>query len=132
VLEWRSNGLGVEVAVKALVIELPAEAVEAIAQRVAEILREQLPGRTSPAPMWITLEEAADRLRLSSAAARKRAQRGTLPGAVKDPGGSRWLVDARQLTSAPVEATFRGDIRKRGERRVNGLAPGTEGETSDA
>ena len=45
-----------------LTITLPAELVELIAQRVAEILRAESPRPASSTPHWITLEEAADRL----------------------------------------------------------------------
>lgn len=104
------------------------ELVEAIARRVAEILRDE--PRVAAAPEWLTLEEAAEWLRLTPAAARKRALRGTLPGALKD--GARWLVDARQLAAPEPPPTLRGDHEKRGPHRANGRAPGTEGSTSDA
>lgn len=103
-------------------ITIPTELLEAIAQRVADILEERQLTR-SEAPEWITLEEAADRLRLTTAAARKRAQRAQLPGAIKD--GTRWLVDARQL-DAPAGCEYvRPDQTRRGERRGHGPAPGT-------
>jgi hypothetical protein len=68
------------------------------------------------APEWLTLEEAATRLRLTVPAARKRAQRGTLPGALRDPAGSRWLVDARAL-EPPSAATVRDRSRGPRDRR---------------
>lgn len=111
-----------------LSIQLPPELVEAIALRVAEILRDE--SLAAAAPEWLTLEEAAERLRLTPAAARKRALRGTLPGALKD--GARWLVDARQLAAPAPPPTLRGDHESWGPRRANGRAPGTEGSTSDA
>jgi hypothetical protein len=80
-----SNGCEIHLA-----LALPDELIEAIAQRAAEIV---LAAQT--VPVWLTLDEASERLRLSPAALRKRAQRGTAPGAVKD--GSRWLFDARAL-----------------------------------
>jgi hypothetical protein len=108
-------------------IALTPDQFEALAQRVAEIVLDE---SRAAAAEWLTLEEAAERLRLSPAAARKRAIRGTLPGAVKD--GSRWLVDARALAAAPEPPTLGGDHQKRGPRRANGRPPGTEGRTSDA
>lgn len=92
------------------------ELVETIAARAAEIVL-----AASAGPIWLTLDEAAERLRLSSAGLRKRAQRGTAPGAVKD--GARWLFDARAL-DAGVAATLVCPDNKWGERRVNGPAPG--------
>ena len=101
-------------------LELAADQVDAIARRVAEILKDE---SRAAAPDWITLEEAADRLRLTVDAARKRAQRGDLPGAVKD--GSRWLVDARAFADLDPPRTLRSDHERWGERRANGPAPGT-------
>jgi hypothetical protein len=73
------------------------------------------------APDWLTLEQAADRYRSTPAALRKRAQRGQLPGAVRD--GARWLVDRRMLDAA-LTVTIRASDNK-GSRRVNGRARGT-------
>ncbi len=71
-------------------VEVPDELVEAIARRAAELVRAEL-----ASPEWLTLAEAADRYRTTAGALRWRAQRGRLPGAVKD--GARWLVNAREL-----------------------------------
>lgn len=86
-------------------------AQEAVDQRLAELA----------APDWLTLPEAAVVYRTSADTLRKRAQRGRLPGAVRDEG--RWLLDRRVL-----DATLAGKIPvsdKRGERRSSGPAPGT-------
>lgn len=73
----------------------PPGSIETIAMRAAEIVLAQL-GEARPA--WLTLEEAATRYRSTSGALRKRAQRGQLPGAVRD--GARWLVDTSALDAA--------------------------------
>lgn len=77
-----------------LALEVPSRLVEAIAERAAELVL----ARLEDEPQWLTLEEAAERYRTTPGALRKRAQRGQLPGAVKD--GSRWLVDCRALDAA--------------------------------
>jgi hypothetical protein len=77
-----------------LTLTLAAGLVEAIAQRAAEIVL-AASDRSARQPEWVTLEEAGCRLGRSAGALRKRAQRGQLPGAVKD--GSRWLIDMRVL-----------------------------------
>lgn len=91
--------------------------LEAIAQRAAELVRAELEG-----PVWLTLEEAAERYRTTAGALRWRAQQGRLPGAVKDE--SRWLVNVRELDASLVAASLRVPD-KRGPRRANGRAPGT-------
>jgi hypothetical protein len=101
---------------------LSADAIEALERLIDERVEAKLASRAAVHD-WITLEEAAGRLRLSVDAARKRAQRGDLPGAVKD--GSRWLVDARAFADLAPPRTVSGDHERRGERRVNGPAPGT-------
>lgn len=74
-------------------VEIPDDLVEEIARRVAAIVRAELDG-----PVWLTLEQAAEHLQTTAGALRWRAQRGRLPGAVKD--GARWLVDRRELDAA--------------------------------
>jgi len=71
------------------------------------------------APAWLTLDEAAEHLRTSPGALRARAQRGQLPGAVKDVG--RWLVDRRVL-DAELHATLAATTRGASAAR-NGPAP---------
>jgi excisionase family DNA binding protein len=71
--------------------------VEALAQRVAELVTASN-GHREAAPRWLTIEEASAHLRLTVSAARARAWRGQLPGAVKD--GSRWVVDGQALDAA--------------------------------
>ena len=73
-------------------------------------------------PEWLTIDEAAKRIGLLPGAARKRAQRGQLPGAVKD--GSRWIVDMREWDAALLAIRMSGNNDKWGERRANGPAPG--------
>jgi Helix-turn-helix domain len=75
-------------------IALPADLVEEIAQRAAELVRAEL----EELPEWLTIEEAAERYRTTPGALRWRAQQGRLPGAVKD--GGRWLIDRRALDSS--------------------------------
>jgi len=76
---------------------------------VAEEVERQLAERAA-APAWLTLEQAAERYATTAAALRKRAQRGHLPGAVRD--GARWLVDGRLLDAA-LESTMQADNGKR-------------------
>jgi hypothetical protein len=68
-------------------------------------------------PDWMTLEQAADHLHSTADALRHRAQRGKLPGAVKDE--SRWLVDRRALDNALAATTLRATTEQ------NGRAPRT-------
>ena len=84
---------------------------------VAELVEQELERRLAElAPLdWLTLEQAAERYATTPGAMRKRAERGQLPGAVKD--GSRWLVDRRKSDAAlAAEATLM-PTSKRGERR---------------
>jgi hypothetical protein len=99
---------------------LSPQVVAALEQLVAERVRVELEHR-DVARAWLTLEEAAVRYRTTPAALRKRAQRGTLPSAVRD--GARWLVEAgaydRALESGTLAATdneppHRGNGRGRG------------------
>lgn len=91
---------------------------------VRELVEQELERRLAALqpPDWVTLGEAAVVYRTSADTLRKRAQRGRLPGAVRDEG--RWLLDRRVL-----DASLAGKIvavpDKRGERRANGPAPGT-------
>ncbi len=48
-----------------LALRVPEELVEAVAQRAAEIVLEQLSGRSHPASPWLTVPEAAEYLRAS-------------------------------------------------------------------
>jgi excisionase family DNA binding protein len=93
-------------------IPVPEEVLDAVAERVAEILAED--HETRAATRWLTIEEAAERLRLTASAVRKRAERGQLPGSVKD--GARWLVDGAALDEA-LATKLDGDRKNRGERR---------------
>jgi hypothetical protein len=70
-------------------------------------------------PEWLSLDEAAVRYRLSAEALRKRAQRGSLPGAVKDE--SRWLINRPALDEALLAARVRP--HEMGGHRANGPAP---------
>jgi hypothetical protein len=75
----------------------------ALLQRVAEIAADIVLARLADAPThWMTLDEAAIRYRSTPGALRKRAQRGQLPGAIKD--GARWLVHAPTLDAALLVA----------------------------
>lgn len=75
-------------------IAVPADLMEEIVRRAAELVREEL----EQFPEWLTIDEAAERYRTTPGALRWRAQNGRLPGAVKD--GGRWLVDRRKLDSS--------------------------------
>jgi excisionase family DNA binding protein len=66
---------------------------------------------------WLTTAEAAEHLRLSETAVRKRAQRGTLP-AHRD--GSRLLFNRAELDN---RVTLVSRSTNWGERRGNGPAP---------
>jgi hypothetical protein len=89
---------------------------------VAEEVDRQLAERQT-APEWLTLEQAAELRHTTHGALRKRAQRGQLPGAVRD--GARWLVDRRVLESSPDRSTVRADLQT-GGHRGNGPAPAQE------
>jgi hypothetical protein len=83
--------------VNALAAERAAmlDRLDLLERRVAELER----------PDWLTLAEAAEYLRTTADALRHRAQRGKLPGAVKDE--SRWLVDRRLIDEALASTTVR-------------------------
>ena len=76
-------------------LDLPPDVLDELVERVADFVLRRL---DDSQPRWLTLDEAAERYRISPDALRKRAQRGRLPGAVRD--GSRWLVDSRALDAA--------------------------------
>jgi excisionase family DNA binding protein len=95
-------------------VELPAELLETIAQRAAELVRAEL-----EAPVWLTLEQAAEYVHATPTALRARARRGRLPGAVRD--GARWLVDRRALDAALAGAAVPTDNRR--DTRNQGRAP---------
>ena len=105
-------------------VAVPPDLVEAIARHAADLVRDEL-----RAPEWLTLDEAAERYRTTAGALRWRAQRGRLPGAVKDE--SRWLVNARDFDAALIAATLPRP-KKRASRRMNGRGPGTGGISSHA
>ena len=83
-----------------------ADLVEALRPIVREVIRQELDERLAEiaAPDWLTLEEAGVHYRTSAGALRKRAQRGQLPGAVRD--GARWLVNRRALDGEPERYDF--------------------------
>jgi excisionase family DNA binding protein len=79
---------------------------DALRPIVAELVDEEFRRRLGEleAPVWLTLDQVADRYGTSKSALRKRLQRGQLPGAVKD--GNRWLVDRRQVDAALADGTL--------------------------
>jgi hypothetical protein len=81
--------------------------VDALRPLVAKLVETELEQRLAALERadWLTLDEAASYLRTTADALRHRAQRGCLPGAVKDE--SRWLVDRRRLDQAMADATLR-------------------------
>jgi hypothetical protein len=101
-------------------LDLAAEVVAALRPLVEELVDEALARRAeseSP-PQWLTVEEYAEAMRTTPAAVHKRLERGRVPGAVRE--GRRWLIPI-EATAATVVA----QLTTRGERRANGLAPGT-------
>jgi hypothetical protein len=108
-------------------LALAPDLVDAVEELVAELVRAELE-RDRSERSWLTLEQAADRDQTSPGALRKRAQRGMLPGAVRD--GSRWLVEASTLDRALLERRIAVD--NKGPHRANGRARGTGGHRSDA
>jgi hypothetical protein len=78
----------------------------ALEEFVSELVERELDRRLAP-PAWLTLEQAAERFQTTAGALRKRAQRGQLPGAVRD--GSRWLVDASAYDRALVNGAVPRD-----------------------
>ena len=111
----------------ALLGALSPALVAAIEELVADTVRAELE-RDRDARRWLTLDEAAERYRTTPAALRKRAQRGTLPGAVRD--GARWLVEASELDRVLLSGDASGD--NKGSHRRNGRARDTGGDSSDA
>lgn len=101
-----------------------ADLLEGLERLVVELVGRELDRRLLP-PAWLTLEEAAQRYRTTPAALRKRAQRGQLPGAVRD--GSRWLLDAAVYDQALALGALAGHDQGKGSRRANGRAHGTGG-----
>jgi hypothetical protein len=89
---------------------------------VAEEVDRQL-AESQTAPEWLTLQQAAELRHSTQGALRKRAQRGQLPGAVRD--GARWLVNRRVMDSLPDRSTVRADLQTRGHRG-NSPAPAQE------
>jgi excisionase family DNA binding protein len=69
-------------------VPLPAELVEAVAERVAEILIEQERSRRASTewPEWMSVETAARYLDMTPHAARKLYERGTVPFHQDAPG----------------------------------------------
>jgi excisionase family DNA binding protein len=94
-------------------LEIPEQVLEAIAQRAAGLVCEELGG-----PVWLTLEQAAEYLHTTPSALRARARRGQLPGAVRD--GARWLVDRRELDAALASASVSADNQRDNDK---GRAP---------
>jgi hypothetical protein len=107
---------------------LAPDLVVAIEELVAERVRAELErGRSERA--WLTLEQAAERYQTTSGALRKRAQRGGLPGAIRD--GARWLVEVSELDRALLGSRIASD-NESGPHRANGRAHGTGGRSSHA
>jgi hypothetical protein len=88
-------------------VELELALAEALRPLVAKLVAEELDRLRADLapPEWLSLDEAAVRYRLSAEALRKRAQRGSLPGAVKDE--SRWLINRPALDEALLAARVR-------------------------
>jgi hypothetical protein len=110
-------------------LELAGEAlVEALRPLIAALVRDELERRdTGRRVEWLTVEEAAEQRRTTPGAMRARCERGQVHGAVKD--GRRWLIPSIE---AELEPDTLGGDNKRGERRANGPAPGTGGQSSHA
>src|SRR5439155_24159712 len=104
-----------------------AELVAAIERLVDERIARAIEQLESPG--WLTLEQAAARCHTTPGALRKRAQRGQLPGAVRD--GARWLVDRRALDNALQRGTIRTD-HENGRAPRERSRPGTGGISSHA
>jgi hypothetical protein len=75
-----------------LLLSVPEELVEAIAQRAAAIVLAQLP--RSDHKRWLTCQEAGERLGCSAAAVRMRHRRGRLRGKHQ---GSRLYISAASV-----------------------------------
>ena len=99
-----------------------------IAPLVAELVADELERRDAGRRVkWLTVEEAAAQRHTTPGAIRARCERGQVAGAVKD--GRRWLIPSLDAALAPD--TLSRD-NKWGERRWNGPAPGTGGQSSHA
>ena len=97
--------------------ELSAALADALRPLVAKLVAEELDRLRADLapPEWLSLGEAAIRYRLSPDALRKRAQRGSLPGAVKDE--SRWLINRSALDEALLAAKVRPPRNGRAPRQ---------------
>jgi hypothetical protein len=108
-------------------LDLARALADALRPVVAEVVRDEVAQQLAAAALarWLTVEEAAAQRRTTPGAIRARCKRGQIPGALKE--GRIWLIpDLRPA------ATVAGDHIQRGERRVNGPAPGTRERTSHA
>jgi hypothetical protein len=82
--------------------ELLAAIERLVDERIALALAER------EQPEWLTLEQLAELRHTTPGALRKRANRGRLPGAVRD--GARWLVDRRTLEAATAPCGNGGSV----------------------
>ncbi|MEJ7791948.1 MAG: helix-turn-helix domain-containing protein [Gaiellaceae bacterium] len=72
---------------------VPEELVDALATRLASLLN----GRGDRQTRWLTLEEAAEHLRLTPHALRKLVQRGQIPTFQPNGRGTRHYFDRDEL-----------------------------------
>jgi hypothetical protein len=90
--------------------ETGARVLGSLEEYVRQLVDQELERRLI-GPVWLTLEEAAEKYRTTPGALRKRAHRGQLPGAARDEG--RWLVDSRALDEALRSGRLVDDTTRR-------------------
>jgi excisionase family DNA binding protein len=84
--------------IESLPISLPAETVELIAHRAAELVLEQLAERIpNDTARYLTVREASKYLSLSEAALRHAIARGQIGGVIQEDIGHRIRVDRHEL-----------------------------------
>lgn len=86
---------------RALPLALPPEALEAIARRAAEVVLEQL-GRADAGSPWLSLDEAADYLRVNRRTVERLIARGRVRSTTL---GRRRLLHRDELDSLAGAAT---------------------------
>jgi excisionase family DNA binding protein len=99
--------------VSELCFELPAELVERIAERAAELVLARLAERRE-APAWLSVAEAADYLRLSRRQLERLLARGLLPSTTV---GRRRLVRRDDLDGLAAAGGIAPTVLATGRRR---------------
>jgi excisionase family DNA binding protein len=113
-----------------VVATIPAAAIEAIAQRAAELVLERLAAEVQQAESYLALAQVAERVGFSTKAISRAIERGELPASkvcgrvrVRAADVDAWLagnrIDPRQQAVAPTRSS--AAKRPRGGPAKNGL-----------